>query len=102
MPGILIQGCTCIDMYCVLINNKKESISSLKNVQVLNLEIEWNNMFELPSKTSKESKFQWLKFQILHIRILSTNDDLFKLYVIGSLAFSFCNQDVESIEHFFG
>lgn len=97
------QSKGCKDMYYVLIDNKKESIRSVKKWTESGFaftEIEWNNIFELPFKTSKESKFQWLQFQILH-RMLPTNEYLFKLNIIDSPACSFCNQDIETIEHLF-
>lgn len=92
------QNKGCKDMYCVLINNKKDSIRSIKkwtDTGFVYTDIKWNNIFELPFKTSKESKCQWLQFQILH-RILSTNEYLFKLNIIDSSACSFCNQDIET------
>lgn len=52
--------------------------------------IEWNNIFELQSKTSKESKFHWLQLEILH-KGCQRMDFLFKLKLIDLPAYSFYN-----------
>lgn len=57
-------------------------------------------MFEFPFKTTKQSKLQWLQFQILH-RIIPTNDFLHKIKVKESPACSFCKSANETIEHLF-
>lgn len=61
--------------------------------------IEWNTTFELQSKTSKESKSQWLQFKILH-RSCERMDTSFKLNFIDLLACFFCNQYIIILEHF--
>ena len=46
-------------------------------------EKDWNKIFQLPFKSIKESKLQWLQFQSLH-RIISKNDYLYKLKKVNS------------------
>ena len=61
---------------------------------------DWNKIFELPFKYIKESKLQWLQFQILH-RIIPTNDYLYKLKKINSPYCTFCKTETENIDHLF-
>ena len=60
----------------------------------------WSKIFELPFKSTQESKFHWLQYQILH-RICPTNQYLFKLKIKDSPKCSFCNTDIETLEHLF-
>lgn len=72
--------------------NKEEIRSVMKwtDTSFVYTYIEWNNIFELQSKTSKESKFHWLQFQILH-KGCQRMDFLFKLKLIDLPAYSFYN-----------
>ena len=91
----------CKDMYDILINRKKETSTSIlkwNEKGYLFTMQEWSKIFELPFKITKESKLQWLQFQILH-RIVPTNLYLFKLKIKESPACSFCKTDIESNKH---
>lgn len=61
-------------MYNILIREKRVQNKAIlkweENDTIFN-ENDWYKIFELPFKTTKESKFHWLQFQILH-KILPT------------------------------
>ena len=86
-------------MYNILIREKRVQNKAIlkweENDTIFN-ENDWYKIFELPFKTTKESKFHWLQFQILH-RILPTNYYLHKLKLIEYPKCSFCKQDSETI-----
>lgn len=61
----------------------------------------WNKLFELPFKSTQDSKLHWLQYQILH-RIVPTNKYLFNiLKKAESAVCTFCKIDEESIDHLF-
>lgn len=65
----------CRDMYNILISKRKETIKAVYKWHEEGYrfnESDWGKIFELPFKTTKESKYHWLQFQILH-RIIATN-----------------------------
>ena len=57
-------------------------------------------IFELPYKTSKESKYNWLQFHTFH-RLIPTNKYLKKLKLTDSNLCTFCKLEAETIEHLF-
>lgn len=62
-------------MYNILISKKKETIKAVYKWHEEGYrfsESDWGKIFDLPFKTTKESKYHWLQFQILH-RIIATN-----------------------------
>ena len=62
------------------------------------LQIDWYKIFELHFKSIKESKLQWLQFQILH-RIIPINDYLYKLKKVNCPFCTFCKAEIENL-HF--
>ena len=90
-------------MYNVLIEKKVDistSIPKWRDKGYIFSQTDWNKIFELPFKSIKESKLQWLQFQILH-RIIPTNDYLYKLKKANSPICSFCKIEIENIDHLF-
>ena len=62
-------------MFSILISKKREpvkSISKWKDDGINISDAEWCQIFELPYKTTKESKYLWLQFKIPH-RLIPTN-----------------------------
>jgi hypothetical protein len=58
----------CKDMYNILLYNKTEKITSVKKWRENRYtfsDTNWSKIFELPFKTTQESKFHWLQYQIL-------------------------------------
>jgi hypothetical protein len=73
-------------MYNILLCNTTEKITSVKKWRENGYtfsDTNWSKIFELPFKTTQESKFHWLQYQILH-RICPTNQYLFKLKIKDS------------------
>ena len=96
-----IKGCK--DMYNILISKKKEPVKSISKWKDEGFNIsdaDWCKIFELPYKTTKESKFHWLQFKILH-RLIPTNKYLKKLKLTDSNLCTFCKLEAETIEHLF-
>lgn len=88
-------------MYNISAREKKvqnKAILKWEENDIVFNENDWYQIFELALKKTKESKFHWLQFQILH-RILLINSYLHKL--IDSSNCSFCNQESETIGHLF-
>lgn len=59
----------CKEVYNILIENKREPITSLIKWRDLGYNfthLEWNRIFCLCFKAVQESKLNWLQFQILH------------------------------------
>ena len=57
-------------MYNIIISKKKKnpvkSISKWEDEGFDISDADWCKIFELPYKTTKESKYHWLQFKILH------------------------------------
>ena len=69
--SLIYKNCKgCKPMYNILIEKRFIYV-----LQYQNEETDWNKIFELPFKSIKELKLQWLQFQILH-RIIPTNNYL--------------------------
>lgn len=59
---------------------------------------DWNNIYKLPYKVTKNTKLQWLQFRILHY-ILTTNSNLCKFGIVNSPMCTLCNSERETIIH---
>ena len=91
------------DMYDLLCSNKKKQLppSVHKWNEIFQfIENEWKIVYSLPFKISKNSKLQWFQTRINH-RILGTNWLLNKINNNNNPNCSFCNSEVETIEHIF-
>ena len=101
---LLYKNCKgCKPMYNVLIEKKVDictSIPKWRDKGYIFSQTDWNKIFELPFKSIKESKLQWLQFQILH-RIIPTNDYLYKLKKVNSPLCTFCKTEIENTDHLF-
>ena len=64
------------------------------------IEICVKDVFTVCFKTTKDSSIQWLQYRILH-RILPVNYYLKKINLVSSDCCSFCNNEVETIQHVF-
>lgn len=65
----------------ILISKKKEKIKAVNKSHEEDFrckDLDWGKSFELPLKTTKESKYHWLQFQILH-KIIAKNNFLNKI-----------------------
>lgn len=92
------------DLYKILKDNTieplcKTTISRILNYNLGDLELE--TIFTLPFQIIKKTKLQWFQFQINH-RILATFSFLNKIKKVDSYICSFWEQEIETIEHFFG
>lgn len=93
----------CKRMYNLLLDKKRETCTSIPKWRENGhnyAQETWHKIFELPFKSTQESKLHWLQFQILH-RIVPTNKYLFKIKKAESPVCTFCKRDEESIGHLF-
>ena len=89
------------DMYLVLIRNNIVSSGQRKWDNIFDLdESEWTDIFKLPFIVTKNTKLQWLQYRINQY-ILATNKFLHKINVINEPNCTFCQEEVETIEHLF-
>ena len=88
-------------MYNIIISKNRESVKSIFKWKDKGFNIsdaDYCKIFELPYKTTKESKYHWLQFKILQ-RLILTNIYLTKL--TESKLCTFCKLEAETIEHLF-
>ena len=60
----------------------------------------WEKIYKLPFKTTLYTKLQEFQYKLLN-RIIYTNDMLFKFTKIDSPSCYFCEDEPETLEHFF-
>jgi hypothetical protein len=84
------------DFQPTYIKKWNETYSHLNNA----LNEEWNNIFNLPFKTCRETKLQSFQYRLIH-RIIPCNKWLFNLKILDSNMCSFCNKEIDTIQHFF-
>lgn len=63
-------------------------------------ESDWQKIYSLPYKVTKETKLRFLQLKLIH-QIIPTNNWLFKCKLIDSKSCTFCNFQNESIDHLF-
>lgn len=89
------------DMYCIL--NKNDSIPSVCTKWNVILDVDehdMKNVFKMPFIVTKNTKLQWLQYRINH-RIIATNKFLHMIKKVDNPNCSFCNNEIETIEHLF-
>lgn len=102
LKSILKDEKGCKEIYGVL---KRTDIHPKAQTKYANLnynisELEWRNYYILPFKITKNTTSQWFQYRILH-RILATNSFLYKINYVDSDKCTFCNNEVETLEHLF-
>ena len=60
----------------------------------------WSDIYTLPFQCTIENRMQSFQFKINH-NILFTNEKLFKFGMISSPMCSFCDNEIETLEHLF-
>jgi hypothetical protein len=65
-----------------------------------NTNLNWNKIFIHCFKTTVDTQLRWFQMRLIH-RILPTERYLFVCKIVESSLCSFCNAEVESIEHLF-
>ena len=87
-------------MYKTLILKKKAyPTSEIKwNKEIEVTCYDWSKMYSLPFKCTKEYKFHWFQFQLIH-RILPTNTYLHKIGQANFPSCYLCQQTLETIKH---
>ena len=61
---------------------------------------DWAYIFRLAFKCAIDSKTRNFQFKILH-RIIATNDFLYKVDIIDNNLCTFCDLEIETLEHLF-
>ena len=86
-------------LYEILKRNQEVPTGKVVWNQIFDLnDEEWEGIFSLPFKLTKNTKLQWFQFRINH-KILATNSFLHKIRIKDSDKCSFCNIETETIEH---
>ena len=62
--------------------------------------LDWKKIYLLPFKTTLYTKLREFQYKLLN-RIIYTNDMLFKFRKTGSRLCYFCEDEPETLEHFF-
>ena len=91
-----------------LVNTRKESTCipssicrwNLTTVQMGYLELPIHDVFKICFKVTTDSNVQWLQYRILY-RLLPVKSYLKKIKIVDNDSCSFCNNEVETIEHVF-
>ena len=65
-----------------------------------NIHLSWKDIYTIPAKSCSNTKMRWFQYRIMH-RIIATNDLLMKMNIRQNNLCTFCNQEIEKIEHLF-
>ena len=88
-------------MYKLLVYKTVSPKSQAKWDQLFqNLELNWKIIYNIPKICCKNTKLHWFQHRILH-RILATNDLLTKMNIKQNNLCTFCNEEIEKLEHLF-
>ncbi|XP_063415179.1 uncharacterized protein LOC134697074 [Mytilus trossulus] len=60
----------------------------------------WEKIYKLPFVVTNNTKLQWLQYRFNH-RILATNKFLHKIKIYDNPNCTFCNREIETLEHLF-
>ena len=66
----------------------------------LSTTFDWEKIYNLPIKTTKDTKLKLLQYKISHRRV-ATNQFLQKIHIKDNSYCTFCNSEVETISHLF-
>lgn len=94
------KGCQRINK--VLTQNSCTPVAQRKwqNELTLPMGSQWNEIYILPYKITKDTNLQWFQYRIIH-RIIATNTFLFKIGIKDNDKCTFCNTEAESLLHLF-
>ena len=68
--------------------------------QNIDLILNWKTIYTVPKVCCINTKLYWFQYRILH-RILATNDLLNKMNIKQNNLCTFCNEEIEKLEHLF-
>ena len=71
--------------------------AKLKN-RYPDLSVDWKNIYSLAFEVTLDTKLREFQYKLLNL-IIFTNEKLYKFKIIESLLCTFCNEEVESLEH---
>ena len=87
------------DMYRLLTYKTVSPKSQTKWDQIFpNIDLNWKVIYTVPKVCCKNTKLHWFQYRILH-RILATNDLLVKMNIKQNNLCTFCNEEIEKLEH---
>ena len=86
--------------YSIMLNIEYTSKAAKKWSNVFDGELDWNKIYSLPNKTTKDTKLRWFQYRLLH-RILTTNRFLKIIGIKEDDICQFCNTEVETLTHLF-
>ena len=89
------------DMYIVLNKNGSVPTSQLRWTEIFGFDQNhWKKIYKLPFVVTNNTKLQWLQYRFNH-RILATNKFLHKIKIYDNPNCTFCNREIETLEHLF-
>ena len=65
-----------------------------------NFQLDWEKIYSLSFQTKLDTKLREFQYKVLN-RICYTNKMLFKFRIVDSPLCYFCNEEIETLEHFF-
>ena len=65
-----------------------------------NFQLDWEKIYSLSFQTTLDTKLREFQYKVLH-RICYTNKMLSKFRIVDSPLCYFCNEELETLEHFF-
>jgi hypothetical protein len=101
-----IQSIKCNEFYWHIINQNTQDDRTIKKWEIPSFKIKnntlnWENIYSMSFKTTRETKLQSLQYRLLH-RTIQCNEWLFKLKIKSSNICDICNnKEIDTIIHFF-
>ena len=100
--SVSLSTLTSKRLYWVLVAQKQASPTASQKYETLfpNHKINWDLIYSIPFKVTVDVKTRCFQFNLLH-RIIYTNRLLCKTNLVDSDLCTFCEEEVESLEHLF-
>jgi hypothetical protein len=97
-----IRQIRCNEFYKTLVTRKLTRPTALNKWEenYFYVNFDWPDLFNIPYVSSKETSLQSLQFQIVH-RYFPCKYNLNTWYKTGDMNCDLCEQDIDSLEHYF-
>ena len=100
--AVSLSALTSKKLYWLLVAQKRVSPTASQKYETLfpNHKINWDLIHSIPFKVTVDVKTRCFQFNLLH-RIIYTNKLLCKMNLVDSGLCTFCEEEIESLEHLF-